>query len=227
MCGRYTLTHETASLSRRFSCEAGGLTLNRRYNMAPGQEGAVVVDQEGRRLRLMRWGLIPPWAKEAASGYKMINARAETVAAKPSFKGPLARRRCLVLADGFYEWQRQAGQKAKTPFRFVLAGKEPFALAGLWERWAGPEGREILSYTIITTPANELIQSVHDRMPVILDPDDERPWLDPALTDPTLLTKLLKPFPAAKMAGYPVSPAVNSTANDAPALILPVEGQPG
>ena len=227
MCGRYTLTHETASLCRRFSCEAGGLTLSHRYNMAPGQEGAVVVGQKGRRLGLMRWGLIPPWAKEAASGYKMINARAETVAAKPSFKGPLARRRCLVLADGFYEWQRQAGRKAKTPFRFVLAGEEPFALAGLWERWAGPEGREILSYTIITTPANELIQSVHDRMPVILDPDDERPWLDPTLTDPTLLTKLLKPFPAAKMAGYPVSPAVNSVKNDDPDLILPVEGQPG
>ncbi|MBW2617780.1 MAG: SOS response-associated peptidase [Deltaproteobacteria bacterium] len=224
MCGRYTLTHDRASLSRRFSCEAGGLTLAPRYNLAPGQEGAVVVNQEGRRLRLMRWGLIPPWAKEAASGYKMINARAETVAAKPSFKGPLARRRCLVLADGFYEWPRQAGRKAKTPFRFVLAGEEPFALAGLWERWAGPEGRAILSYTIITTPANELIRSVHDRMPVILDPGDEEPWLDPALRDPATLTKLLRPFPARRMAGYPVSPAVNSTANDAPALILPVEG---
>ena len=223
MCGRYTLTHETMSLCERFSCQAGGLAIVPRYNLAPGQEGAVVVAQEGRLLRLMRWGLIPAWAKEAASGYKMINARAENVAAKPSFKGPLARRRCLVLADGFYEWGRQAGQRAKSPFRFVLAGGQPFALAGLWERWSGPEGREVLSYTIITTPANELVRDVHDRMPAILDPNDEEPWLDPALRDPAALTRLLKPFPTAKMAAYPVSPAVNSVRNDDPGLIVSLE----
>ena len=169
MCGRYTQTLAGPILLSRFRLEETVLDLKPRYNIAPGQEAAVVVREETTTLAAMRWGLVPSWAKEPAIGNRMINARAETITEKPSFKRLIERRRCLVPADGFYEWRREA--KGKVPMRFILKSREPFAFAGLWDRWRNPEGAELRTFTIITTAANELMRPVHDRMPVILARD--------------------------------------------------------
>lgn len=225
MCGRYTQTQETETLQARFKFEPTDIVLNPRYNLAPGQDAPVVIQEESRVLKLMRWGLVPSWAKETSTGYKMINARAETLTQKPSFKKSFQGRRCLVLADGFYEW-RKNGHQAKTPLRFILKSREPFAFAGLWEVWQGADETErsgrspLLSFTIITTEANDLIRPIHDRMPVILQPEDEDVWLDPDIKDVNKLVSLLVPYPSDKMMGYEVSPLVNSPKNDTPACIL-------
>ena len=219
MCGRYSLTPGLMILQRRFSFAAEQLSLASRYNLAPGQIAPVVVGEESGVLKLMRWGLVPTWAKDTSIGYKMINARAETVAEKPSFKRPLQRRRCLVLADGFYEWCKVPGKKTKLPLRFVLKSHEPFAFAGLWDTWVKPEGDELHPFTLITTQANELIQPVHNRMPVILPQENEDVWLDPDNRDLPKLTALLKPYPTEEMEAYPVSTLVNSPKNDVPECI--------
>ena len=159
----------------------------------------------------MRWGLIPSWAKDKSIGSRMINARAETVAEKPSFRNALRRRRCLVLADGFYEWRRVG--KTKTPMRIVMRSGEPFAFAGLWETWTDPEGTVIPSCTIITTTPNDLLSPIHNRMPVILPRDLEEFWLDESVDDPVAVTNVLTPHPAEAMEVYEVSSLVNSVAN--------------
>ena len=219
MCGRFTLTPGLTILQRRFSFAAEQLSLNPRYNLAPGQNAPVVVGEGARVLKLMRWGLVPSWAKDTSIGYKMINARAETVAEKPSFKRPLQRRRCLVLADSFFEWRKVPGEKTKLPLRFVLKSREPFAFAGLWDTWIKPEGDELQTFTIITTEANELVQPVHHRMPVILPQEHEDAWLDPDNRDTQKLTALLKPYPTEEMEAYPVATLVNSPKNDSPECI--------
>ena len=165
-------------------------------------------------------GLIPHWAKDPALGNRMINARAETLAEKPSFCEALKKRRCLIPADGFYEWQKVG--KVKQPMRIVLKSRAPFGLAGLWDRWISPEKKEVLTCTIITTAANELIREIHDRMPVLLQQDDEARWLDPGLTDPVQLLQLLKPYPSELMEYYPVSRQVNSPRVDLPSNIEPL-----
>ena len=195
-----------------------------RYNVAPGQE-IVVVRQDARRparlLSPMRWGLIPSWSKDAAIGYKMINARSETAAAKPSFQEPLRSRRCLIPADGFYEWRREG--KQKLPFCFTMADDSIFAFAGLWDRWRNPQGQFIESCTILTTAPNELMQDVHDRMPVVLPQDMYDLWLDPGFAKVDELQSLLKPYPADAMRRYRVSQRVNQVRNDDPECAAEVE----
>ena len=204
-----------------------------RYNIAPTQEVPAVRLEPaapggaaGRHLVLLRWGLIPAWAKDKAIGARMINARAETVAEKPSFRAAFAKRRCLIVADGFYEWRKEAG--AKQPYRAAMADGRPFAFAGLWEQWTDKsDGARVESCTIVTTEANELLKPIHPRMPVIVDPGDFDAWLDVTVALDAVQA-LLRPYPAELMTVYPVSPRVNSVANDDAALIEPltVTGEP-
>ena len=187
MCGRYTLTPENKVLERRFNFYvADSVKIGPRYNIAPSQEAPVIVWDgigEKRTLKMMRWGLIPGWARDKSIGYKMINARAETVNQKPSFKMPFRKRRCLVIADSFYEWKKTCNKKVKIPIRFMLRDGEPFAFAGLWDSWESPEGEMVHSYTIITTAANQIMKPVHDRSPVILRKEGEDLWHDPHVND--------------------------------------------
>lgn len=191
-----------------------------RYNIAPTQNVMVVPNNTAGHVSFFRWGLIPSWAKDLEIGNRLINARAETLAEKPSFRAAYLRRRCLILADGFYEWQAISGSKAKQPMYIQLATKKPFAFAGLWELWR-PDDTPILSCTIITTAPNALLAPIHNRMPVILPPEAYALWLDPAEQKPAALTHLLKPYPADLMAAYPVSRLVNSPVNDGPDCVVP------
>ena len=207
MCGRFTLTTDPGVVARRFGAppyHGGGTTP--RYNIAPTQMVITVTDDGARQLEQMRWGLIPRWAKDASIGSKLINARAETLAEKPSFREALRRRRCLIPADGFYEWVAVPGLKRKQPMRIGLKSGEPFAFAGLWDEWRSPEGTPLRTCTIVTTTPNELIATLHHRMPVILTSEAERRWLDPAVTDPEALLPLLAPYPAELMEAHPIDP---------------------
>ena len=196
--------------------------LSPRYNIAPTQPVATVVRdaESGRnRLAIMRWGLIPSWAKDPTIGSKLINARGESVAEKPSFRAALRARRCLIVADGFYEWQAQ-DDGPKQPLFITLQDRQPFGLAGLWERWTEPEsGETVTTCTIITTAPNALMATIHNRMPVILPREAYAAWLDPAQTDSQRVVPLLKPYPADLMTAWPVSRKVNSPANDDASLI--------
>jgi putative SOS response-associated peptidase YedK len=221
MCGRFTLTADLEQLEERFSFRAHNLSFRPRYNIAPSQQVLTLIGAEERRAELLRWGLIPAWAKEPSIGDRMINARAETVAEKPSFRRALQKRRCLVLADGFYEWQKEG--KKKTPMYIALKSHEPFAFAGLWETWKSPEGETIQSCTIITTTPNSLTASIHNRMPVILPREAESVWLDRSLEDSQVLVPLLAPYAAEAMEASAVSPLVNSPRNDTAKCIEPVE----
>jgi putative SOS response-associated peptidase YedK len=218
MCGRFTLVSPFVAVTEHFHVSAT-TDLRPRYNIAPGQNVLCVIRDGGNRLEPLRWGLIPFWAKDPAIGNRLINARAETVAEKPSFRTAFTRRRCLIVADGFYEW-RPAG-KRKIPVYIFLKSKKPFGFAGLYETWKTPEGKELRTCTIITTDANDLIRPIHDRMPVILPGDVEDRWLDPQEGSRERLLSLLKPYPAGEMAAYEVSPVVNNAAHDAPDCILP------
>ena len=214
MCGRYSLTADLGELAGRFEFDGDWDAFDKRYNVAPTQEVLTVVGGQTRRAGFMRWGLIPHWAKDIKVGSRMINARAETVAEKPAFRDALRRRRCLVLADGFYEWQRIGG--SKRPMRIVTRSGEPFAFAGLWSVWTNPEGNRIPSCTIITTAANDLLRPIHDRMPVILPRNLEEFWLDTSVEDLNALRSVLTPYFSDAMDAYEVSPLVNSAANDSP-----------
>ena len=225
MCGRFTLTTDPGVVARRFGApptQGGGA--RPRYNVAPTQTVVTVTDDGTRHLEPMRWGLVPRWAKDAKGGARMINARAETLAERPAFRGVLRRQRCLIPADGFYEWAEDpGGRKAKQPLYVRLTTGEPFAFAGLWDEWRPPDGGEPLrSCTIVTTAANALLAAFHHRMPVILAPEVEAVWLDPGLSDPEHLRSLLVPYPAEAMEAYPVSPAVNAVGNDDAQLVLPL-----
>lgn len=220
MCGRFSLTTDLEELARRFEFEFDGDAFDKRYNIAPTQEVLIVVGGERRRAGFMRWGLIPHWAKDPKIGSRMINARAETAAEKPAFRDALRRRRCLVLADGFYEWQRTGG--ARRPLRVVIRSGEPFAFAGLWSVWTDLDGNRIPSCTIITTEANDVLRPIHDRMPVILSREMEELWLGEGLEDPAVLGSLLTPYPACETEVYEVPALVNSVANDCPEVIAAV-----
>ncbi|MBZ5722743.1 MAG: SOS response-associated peptidase [Acidobacteriia bacterium] len=215
MCGRYRLSRRKEFLAEHFGADFADLDWEPRYNIAPTQPVPVVRrDDRGMtfNVSLMRWGLIPSWAGDTSA--PMINARCETAASKPSFREPLQRRRCLIPADGFYEWQRAA--KVKQPFCFEVGEGAIFAFAGLWDRWRDPNGQVIESCTILTTTPNELLADVHDRMPVILAADSYDRWLDPTMQDAASAVGLLKPFDSNLMRRYPVSTRVNLTANDGP-----------
>ena len=216
MCGRYTLITNIDRIAEAFGV-APTLEAQPRYNIAPTQEIVTIVNNGNPHLSLLRWGLIPAWAKDGSIGSRMINARAETLAEKPSFRNLLRSRRCLVVADGFYEWQGEG--KNKTPMYITLQDGQPFAFAGLWDRWKDTDGQEIHSCTIITTEPNELMASIHNRMPAILRPKAYEDWLNPQLRDDNVLTHLLKPYPSELMAARAVSKLVNNPRNDSAALL--------
>jgi len=220
MCGRYGFVPDT-NFDERFQVEHRQETLLPSYNVAPGATMPVVVRNSPNRVELMKWGLIPFWAKDPKISYKTINARAETVATTPAFREAFKRRRCLVPASGFYEWQKT--ERGKIPYFIHLKDTELFAFAGLYDVWKDAEGQELRTYTILTTTPNALMQPIHNRMPVILQPDDEGTWIDPGVNDPVSLLSLLKPFPAELMEAYTVSRAVNSPANDSNELLSPVD----
>ena len=217
MCGRYSLIADLGELAQRFEFNGDRLTFEPAYNVAPTQQVLTVVGGDTRRGGFMRWGLIPHWAKNASIGGRMINARAETVAEKPAFRDALRRRRCLVLADGFYEWQRSG--TARRPMRVVMRTGEPFAFAGLWSVWRDPDGNRVPSCAIITTAANELLRPIHDRMPVVLPKELEEFWLDASVEDAPTLTGIMASYPAGAMEAFEVSRLVNSVAKDAPEVV--------
>jgi putative SOS response-associated peptidase YedK len=220
MCGRFTLTADLSVLQENFPFVEMPEGMQPRFNIAPTQPVAVVPNDGRNRLDFFVWGLIPSWAKDPSIGNRLINARAETLLEKPSFRNAFRRRRCLVLADGFYEW-RQA-ERGKTPMYIRLDGGKPFAFAGLWESWNAPDGSNVLSCTIITTEPNDLMATIHNRMPVILPAQAYSTWLEAGETDTKNLIELLKPYPSTEMQAYPVSPLVNSPNNDVPEVIHPI-----
>ncbi len=222
MCGRFTLITPVPILAELFLFpEPPQVPPPPRYNVAPTQAVAAVRAVSGpddRELVWLRWGLVPPWADDPAIGNRLINGRAETAATKPAFRSAFRQRRCLIPADGFYEWQRIGGKKQ--PYYFRRRDGRPFAFAGLWEHWQGPQG-PLESCTLLTTEANDLVRPVHERMPVILEPGAYERWLDPAVHEPELLQPLLHPLPGEAMTAYPVSPTVNNPRNESPRCIEP------
>lgn len=226
MCGRFTLTADADTLRQAFdltdSSSAALAELTPRYNIAPSQPvAAVVADPDGgRKLAFFKWGLIPSWAKDPKIGYRMINARAETVAEKPAFRAALRKRRCLIPADGFYEWKKEG--RVKTPMYVQLKSGDPFAFAGLYEFWKPPDSEVLVgSCTLITTTPNALMEKIHDRMPVVLKPQDYDRWLTPGDLPAEKSLPLLKPFAASQMKATAVSTRVNSPAVDSPECIQP------
>lgn len=214
MCGRFALFSDPHALSHRFSTEAPP-DLCPRFNIAPTQNILMMrVESNKRRFALCRWGLIPNWAKTVEIGYISYNARAETVAEKPGYREAFKRRRCLIPADGYYQWQEVPGSKAKQPWFVVLRNQLPMALAGLWEEWRSPEGENLESCAIIVTEANELLRPIHNRMPVILAPTHWNEWLELGARDAHILQSLLKPYPKEGMAVWPVSRKVNNPKYD-------------
>jgi putative SOS response-associated peptidase YedK len=217
MCGRFSIFADPALLAERFAAALPDEGLRPRYNAAPTQRLPVILNEgDARTIQLLRWGLVPFWAKDPAIGNQMINARAETLPEKPSFRTPLHKRRCLALADGFYEWQKT--EHGKVPMRISLKSGQPFAFAGLWETWKQPEGDLLRTFTIITTTPNALVEPIHNRMPAMLLPEDEALWLDNSAGVIGWLSAL-RPYPAELMTAYPVSPRVNAPANDDPAVV--------
>ena len=225
MCGRYSLKTPADILAKQFRVSKVP-ALSPRFNIAPSQPITIVrlrALQNGREMELVRWGLIPSWAKDPGIGNKMINARAETVSEKPAFREAFARSRCLVPADGYYEWQRQGRMgERKQPFYIRMRDERPFAFAGLWERWTGPDEQVIESCAILATEPNEPLKEIHDRMPVILDPNDYEQWLDPYIRQAELLQPLLRPYRNDALTAFPVGLRVNDPTHDDPACIEPL-----
>ena len=220
MCGRFTMTSPWELLRERFGVDIPEMQYHFRYNAAPGQDLWVIPEETPNQAQLFHWGLVPFWAKDPKIGNRLINARAETVAEKPAFRTPFRKHRCLVLADGFYEWDKKGTKRV--PYRVVLKDERPFAFAGICDYWKDEKGKELKSFSIITTDANEMIAKIHDRMPVILSKKDEKVWLDPGL-DITEAMKMLHPYPAEEMKMYPVSTLVNKPENDLPEVINSVQ----
>lgn len=220
MCGRYTLHTASETLRKHFQV-ANPVELAPRFNIAPSQSVlAVRMGATDREFALLRWGLVPFWAKDKKIGYRTINARAETVASKPAFRAAFRQRRCLIPADGFYEWKPQS--RGKQPYYISLQQNNLFAFAGLWERWTSDTGDILESCTIIVTTANDLVGSIHARMPVILNPADYATWLSPSETSAVQLTALLKPYPAELMTAYSVGHGVNNPKHEDPSCIRPL-----
>jgi putative SOS response-associated peptidase YedK len=221
MCGRYGFAPgEFREIKLRFNIGGNIPLFTPRYNTAPSQQAPVIANLEGaNRVELFHWGLVPSWAKDPSIGNRMINARAETVAEKPSFKRLLKNRRCLVLADGFYEWRKEG--KGKVPMWFKLKSGDPFVFAGLWDAWKQPDGALLRTYTIVTTEPNEVLAPIHNRMPVMLSDRDAREWVSADEIGHSL--SLLKPYPAELMDGYDISKLVNNPRNDSAECIAAIE----
>jgi putative SOS response-associated peptidase YedK len=216
MCGRYSFILEDEMIRERFGVTVRSAIYKARYNCAPTQKLAIISNENPGELSLYRWGLIPFWAKEISIGNKLINAKSETILEKPSFKNSFRNKRCLVLSDGFYEWRKGAG---KTPFRILRKDGSAFAMAGIWDQWISPEGEEIRSFAILTTSPNSLLEKIHHRMPVILERETEKRWIES--TTPSDLIEMLKPCAASSLIAYPVSARVNSPRNDSPEILEP------
>ena len=221
MCGRFTLTVNPAEVQETFSSYSFPQQFAPRFNIAPTQPVLVIPNDDQNTADFFVWGLIPMWAKDPSIGNRMINARGETLEEKPAFRSSLKYKRCLILADGFYEWKGAEGKKVKTPFFIHMKDRKPFAFAGLWDSWNSPDGSLVKSCTIITTEPNELTGIIHNRMPAILHPREYAKWLNPAPQTPDQLKPLIKPYPADLMDAYPVSTLVNTPANDTPELVVP------
>jgi putative SOS response-associated peptidase YedK len=216
MCGRYTLKVDVKTIAEVFGVEPT-MEIPARYNIAPTQEVVTILQNGSAHLAQLRWGLIPSWAKDETIGSRMINARAETLAEKPSFKGLLRSKRCLVIADGFYEWKKEGG--SKTPMYITMKSGEPFAFAGLWDIWKNPDGEAIRSCTIITTEPNDVVAPIHNRMPAILTPEGREIWLDTSLHDEHALMHWLGAYPSQAMTARAVSKLVNNPKIEGPELI--------
>lgn len=221
MCGRFTLTVDPAEIADTFDNFNFPTQFAPRFNIAPTQPVLAIPNDAKNKADFFIWGLIPSWAKDPTIGNKLINARGETIAEKPSFRGGFKYKRCLILADGFYEWKAQTGAKTKTPYFIHMKDRKPFAFAGLWDEWQSPDGGAVRTCTIITTEPNELMATLHNRMPVILHPSNYDLWLDPTPQTPDKLLRLIKPFPANGMSAHPVSTIVNKPGNDRPECIMP------
>lgn len=221
MCGRYTQTKTGQDLVVRFECKP--VEVKPRYNIAPTQNGVVIVpNNELKSAAAMQWGLIPRWRSGQERAKPLINARSETLLERASFRDSFRKRRCLVPADGFFEWGEATGGKGKQPYYFRLQGSELFAFAGLWDKWEDRNGAIWNTYTIITVPPNPLVGEIHNRMPAILERENEDVWIDPNLRKTTPLLDLLKPYPHEKMKMHPVSSKIDSTHYDTPACIQPL-----
>ncbi len=219
MCGRYTLATPVDELARQFEIGEHPASVPPSYNVAPTQNIVAVVADGGRRkLEMLRWGLVPSWAGDPTIGSRMINARSETAAEKPSFRRAFKNQRCLILADGFYEWRRT--ESGKQPYYIKMKDELPFAFAGLWENWNRGED-EVRSCAILTTEPNGLMRGLHNRMPVILPQENYELWLDTGFDERETLRSILEPYPAGEMEAYPVSRAVNNPSNDSPGCIEP------
>lgn len=219
MCGRYTLTTPLATLWSHFGLSDENMPYVPRYNVAPTQDVVTITNEERPRALYMRWGLVPAWAKDIKAGAPLINAKAEGLAASNIFKRPFLRHRCLVLADGFYEW-RQEG-KTRIPVYFRLKSGAPFAFAGLWGTWNAPMGQTVHSCCIITTEPNPLVEAVHNRMPVILPSEAEADWIAPGPVEAADLVGVLAPYPSDLMEAFDVSPLVNNVRNDSAECVVP------
>jgi putative SOS response-associated peptidase YedK len=217
MCGRFTQRADSKRLAKEFKLTEVP-AVEARYNIAPTQEVLAVYEREdGREATFFKWGLVPSWAKDTAMGARLINARSETVAEKPAFRQAFKQRRCVIPADGFYEWQKTDGRKQ--PFFFRMRDERPFGFAGLWERWEGEGGEVVNSCAILTTEANEVLRPVHDRMPVILHPEDYELWLGAEARELELVKEMLRPYPAGEMVGYAVGTSVNSPRSQGEGLV--------
>ncbi len=223
MCGRFTLTVDPAEFQEKFGNFTFPKKFMPRFNIAPTQPVLAVPNNDKFKADFFVWGLVPMWAKDPSIGNRLINARGETLAEKPSFRGSLKYKRCLIFADGFYEWRAHHGKKTKTPFFIHMKDRKPFAFAGLWDTWNSSDGSLIRSCTLITTEPNELMAMIHDRMPVILHPREYAKWLEPSAQTPEQVLPLIKPFPADEMDAYPVSTLVNKASNDMPELVVPAK----
>ena len=221
MCGRFTLTVDPAELQETFSGYTFPMQFAPRFNIAPTQPVLAIPNDGKKRADFFIWGLIPSWAKDPSIGNRLINARGETLAEKPSFRGGYKYKRCLILADGFYEWKKQPGSKAKVPYFIHMKNRQPFAFAGLWDEWNSTDGSLIRSCTIVTIEPNDLMASLHNRMPVILPADAYAEWLEYSFQTPEKLQAFIKPYPAAEMAAYPVSTLVNNPKNDLAECVVP------
>jgi putative SOS response-associated peptidase YedK len=223
MCGRFSLTVNSAQLALAFP----GLrnippVYTPRFNIAPSQPIAAITNHNSMNFELFFWGLVPSWSTDPNMTRRMINARAETISEKPTFRAAYKRRRCLILADGYYEWQKNAGAKTKTPHWIYMKDRKPFAIGGIWEEWESPDGSLLRTAAIITTNPSEKLKPIHNRMPVIIDKSDYRLWLSRTEQRPDKINPMLRSYPQDKMDFHAVSLAVNSPANDAPVCIQPV-----
>lgn len=224
MCGRVTLRSDINAVGEEFGIRGEHALhgFKPSYNLSPGRDVLAVVGNGGNRLAFFRWGLVPSWAEDPSIGNRLINARAETLPAKPAFRDAFLNRRCLVVSDGFYEWKKERGRSI--PFFISMRDGRPFGLAGLYEHWRAPDGGDLDTCTVITTEANELLSPIHNRMPAIIPAAERDAWLDAGMKDPEALLALLRPFATEGMEAYQVSSFVNSAVHDSPECIRPLKG---